>query len=194
MQIQHHTLIHWHISTYDTKTCWHHQSEFQLPVWVKHEPINHFQNQWSWTTLPKTNITPKNGWLEYDRFLLGQTAHFPNNAVEKWPTLWNARFLLHLHRDHSMTRPPNLRRFPISGQGFDAVKGKNIQKKRKLTFCSPEIGPLSRKGQIYGEKISQKSSFSWWFQPTLKNRLVKLDHFPRDHRVKNQKYLKPQPI
>ena len=31
---------------------------------------------------------------------------------------------------------------------------------------------------------------SWWFQPNLKNMLVKLDHFSRD-RGENKKYWKP---
>ena len=48
---------------------------------------NSFQFAWSkptiyyarisWIyTLPETNIAPKNGWLEYDPFLLGETAYF----------------------------------------------------------------------------------------------------------------------
>ena len=32
-------------------------------------------------TLPETNIAPKNGWLEYDPFLLGPSAYFQGRTV-----------------------------------------------------------------------------------------------------------------
>ncbi len=37
----------------------------------------------SWFILPETNseFAPENGWLEYDPFLLGQTAYFQGRTV-----------------------------------------------------------------------------------------------------------------
>ena len=41
------------------------------PVLEKGEIFVYFFFRVKWGTLPETNMAPKNGWLEYDRFLLG---------------------------------------------------------------------------------------------------------------------------
>ena len=91
------------------------------------------------------------------------------------------KFPLHLHRDHSMTRPPNL----SFGQCFDTKKSNTETK----TFCSPEKWTLiNRKGFLYENIYSQKSIIELVVEPThLKNMLLKIASSPPENRDENSR-------